>query len=40
MASSSLHKGIIDGNDKDLTGLLELRVVDVTRNVGAGASGA
>jgi hypothetical protein len=40
IVSSSLHKGIIDRNDKDLPGLLQLGVVDVARNMGAGAGGA
>lgn len=40
IASWSLHKGIIDGDDKDLASFLELGVVDVARDVGAGAGGA
>lgn len=36
----NLHKGVIDGDHKDLAGLLQLGVVHVARDVGAGASGA
>lgn len=35
-----LHKGVVDGDDKDLACLLELRVVDEAGDVGAGAGGA
>jgi hypothetical protein len=35
-----LHKGVVDRDDKDITGILELLVVDVTGNVGLGARGA
>jgi len=38
--SQNLHEGVIDGDDKSLTSLLELRVVDETRDMGAGARGA
>lgn len=31
----SLHEGVIDRDDKNLTGLLELGVVDEAGNVGA-----
>lgn len=34
------HERVIDSNDKDLAGVLEFRVVDESRNVGARASGA
>ena len=37
---TNIHKRVIDREDEDLTGLLELRVVNVTRDVGAGASRA
>ena len=35
-----LHKGIVDRDDKDVTSILEVLVVDVTGNVGLGARGA
>jgi hypothetical protein len=34
-----LHKGVVDRDDKDVTGILEVLVVDVTGNVGLGARG-
>lgn len=36
----ALHEGVVHGNNEDLTGLLELGVADVARDVGAGASRA
>lgn len=33
----SLHEGVVDGDDKSLTSLLELGVVHEARNVSAGA---
>ena len=38
--SVSLHEGVVHGDDKDLTGLLELGVVDIARNVRTGAGRA
>lgn len=35
-----LHEGVVDGDNKDLASLLELRVVDEAGDVGAGAGGA
>jgi hypothetical protein len=35
-----LHEWVVDGDDKDLAGLLELGVVDEAGDVGAGAGGA
>jgi len=35
-----LHKGVVDRDDKNVTSILEVLVVDVTGNVGLGARGA
>lgn len=35
-----LHEGIVDGDDEDFTGVLELCVRDVVWNVGVGAGWA
>lgn len=34
------HKRVVDGDHEDLTGFLQLRVTDISGDVGAGASGA
>jgi hypothetical protein len=36
-ASGNLHKRVVDGDHEDLTGVLQRRMVDVARHVGAGA---
>lgn len=36
----NLHERVVDCNNEDLTGLLQLGVVDESRNVGGRAGGA
>lgn len=36
----NLHERVVDCNNKDLTGLLQLGVVDESRDVGGRAGGA